>query len=228
MSNTTLAGGFHAPPPMPSDSVSRSRKSQLWNCVLLIFVGFALYRLFQDVDRRLAAVTAVLMWISVPIQLLNLVFAIAPLMLTTGQAYLQPFSKAQIDTLAYLFYRLHASGLMVADDRQAARESEGNGESVQIDDNQVARQRQLRKRTDQAITELDGCDTEPNPVQNFILVGGDGPDADPRRDVVKPIHELREVPPSLTHLDFAQRKAHFAGECLFCSRCLAGIGEHEN
>lgn len=87
---------------------------ELWNCVLLIFVGFALYRLFQDVDRRLAAVTAVLMWVSVPIQLLNLVFAIAPLMLTTSSTYLQAFSKGQLDALAYLFLRLHASGLVVA------------------------------------------------------------------------------------------------------------------
>ena len=87
---------------------------ELWNCVLLIFVGIALYRLFQDVDRKLAAITAVLMWVSVPIQLLNLVFAIAPLLLTTSPTYMQAFSKVQVDALAYLFFRLHASGLIVA------------------------------------------------------------------------------------------------------------------
>jgi uncharacterized protein DUF4386 len=87
---------------------------ELWNCVLIIFVAFALYRLFQDVDRKLAAVTAVLMWVAVPIQLLNLVFAIAPLTLTTGQTYLQAFSREQVDALVHLFFRLHASGLIVA------------------------------------------------------------------------------------------------------------------
>jgi hypothetical protein len=87
---------------------------ELWNCVLIIFVAFALYRLFQDVDRKLAAVTAVLMWVAVPIQLLNVVFAIAPLGLTVSPTYLQAFSKEQVDTLAYLFLRLHASGLIVA------------------------------------------------------------------------------------------------------------------
>jgi hypothetical protein len=87
---------------------------ELWNCVLLIFVAFALYRLFQDVDRKLAALTAVLIWVAVPIQLLNLVFAIAPLMLTTSATYGQAFSKEQVDALAYLFYRLHGRGLEVA------------------------------------------------------------------------------------------------------------------
>lgn len=87
---------------------------EFWNCILLIFVAFALYRLFRDVDRKLAALTAVLMWVAVPIQLLNLVFAIAPLMLTTGATYLQAFSKEQVDALAYLFYRLHGRGLEVA------------------------------------------------------------------------------------------------------------------
>jgi uncharacterized protein DUF4386 len=87
---------------------------ELWNCVLIIFVAFALYRLFQDVDRKLAAVTALLMWVAAPIQLLNVVFVIAPLMLTTSQTYLQAFSKVQVDALAYLFFRLHASGLIVA------------------------------------------------------------------------------------------------------------------
>ena len=77
-------------------------------------MAFALYRLFQDVDRKLAAVTAVLMWVAVPIQLLNVVFVMAPLTLTTSQTYLQGFSKEQIDALAYLFFRLHASGLIVA------------------------------------------------------------------------------------------------------------------
>ena len=87
---------------------------EFWNCVLLIFVAFALYRLFQDVDRKLAGITAVLMWVAVPIQLLNLVFDLAPLMLTTSQTYLQAFSKEQVDALAYLFLRLHANGLIVA------------------------------------------------------------------------------------------------------------------
>lgn len=35
-------------------------------------------------------------------------------MLTSSQSYLQAFSQAQLDTLAYLFFRLHASGLIVA------------------------------------------------------------------------------------------------------------------
>lgn len=87
---------------------------ELWNCVLIIFAAFALYRLFQDVDRRLAAMTAVLMWVSVPIELLNLAFAVAPLMLTTSETLLHAFPKGEVDALAYLFFRLHAFGIIVA------------------------------------------------------------------------------------------------------------------
>jgi hypothetical protein len=94
--------------------VRMSMVVEFWNCVLIIFVAFALYRLFKDVNQKLAAVTAVLMWIAVPIQLLNLVFTIAPLMLTSSAPYLQAFSKEQIDALAYFFFRLHAQGLQVA------------------------------------------------------------------------------------------------------------------
>ena len=86
---------------------------ELWNCVLIIFVAFALYRLFQDVDRKLAAATAVLMWVAVPIQLLNLVFTIAALTLSNS-THLSAFSAQQGDALAYIFFQLHGRGIEIA------------------------------------------------------------------------------------------------------------------
>ena len=84
------------------------------NCLMLIFAAFALYRLFRDVDRRLAVATAVLMWIAVPIQLLNLANDGAALMLTSSATYQSAFTKQQVDALAYLFLRVHALGLQIA------------------------------------------------------------------------------------------------------------------
>lgn len=87
--------------------------TEAWSCVFLIFAAFALYRLFEDVDRRLAAVMAVMMWVAVPIQLLNLVFGLASLMVTTP-IYAASFTKEQVDGLSYLFFRLHGRGIEVA------------------------------------------------------------------------------------------------------------------
>ena len=88
--------------------------AELVNCLMLIAAAFALYRLFRDVDRRLAAATAVLMWIAIPIQLLNLANDSAALMLTGSATYQSAFTKEQVDALAYLFFRVHARGLEIA------------------------------------------------------------------------------------------------------------------
>jgi Domain of unknown function (DUF4386) len=83
-------------------------------CIITIFSAIAIYRLLREVDHYLAVVTAALMFISLPIQLLNLVNHMAPLVLTSGSTYLSAFSREQIDGLIYLFVRLHAKGLDIA------------------------------------------------------------------------------------------------------------------
>ena len=87
--------------------------AEVVSCLTLILAAFAFYRLFRDVDRRLAVATAVLMWIAVPIQLLNLVNDGAALMLTSSATYQSAFAKEQVDALAYLFFRVHAFGLQI-------------------------------------------------------------------------------------------------------------------
>ena len=88
--------------------------TEVWNCVLIVFAAFALYRLFEEVDVGLASLLAVLMWVAAPIQLLNLVFTLATLLLTSSAPVARAFTKEQIDALAYLFWRLHAHGIQVA------------------------------------------------------------------------------------------------------------------
>ena len=88
--------------------------SEFVNCLMLIVAAFALYRLFRDVDRRLAVATAVLIWIAIPIQLLNLANDGAALMLTSSARYQSAFTKEQVDALAHLFFRVHAFGLQIA------------------------------------------------------------------------------------------------------------------
>jgi hypothetical protein len=107
---TTTADNIRA-----SDGLLRlSIASELVSCLGLILSAFALYRLFRDVDRRLAIATAVLMWISIPIQLLNLANDGAALLLTSSATYQSAFTKEQVDALAYLFLRVHAFGIQIA------------------------------------------------------------------------------------------------------------------
>jgi hypothetical protein len=82
-------------------------------CIITIFSAIAIYRLLREVEPYLAVVTAALMWISLPIQLLNLVNHMAPLVLTSG-SFLSAFSREQVNGLIYLFVRLHAKGLEIA------------------------------------------------------------------------------------------------------------------
>ena len=87
---------------------------ELFNSILLIFAVLALYRLFKPVNAKLASAMAALILISVPVGLLNIVNHIAPLILVSGANFLSAFPKSQLDTLTYLFLRLHSQGLLVA------------------------------------------------------------------------------------------------------------------
>lgn len=89
--------------------------SELLHQALVIFVVMALYRLFRGVDRHQAQLLVILgALVSVPIMFLNVVNQIAALTLVSGTPYLNTFDKAQLDTLAYLFVRLHSTGIQVA------------------------------------------------------------------------------------------------------------------
>ena len=87
---------------------------ELINAAAFIFVVFALYRLFKDVDRQQAALMVTLFVVSVPISFLNVLNDIAALILVSGADFLSAFGRGQLDLLVLLFLRLHGHGLFLA------------------------------------------------------------------------------------------------------------------
>ena len=88
--------------------------SELTSFIIFIFVVLALYRLFKAVNGKHALAMVILLLVSIPISLLNVLNDIAALILVSGADFLSAFEKGQLDALAYLFLRLHSQGLIVA------------------------------------------------------------------------------------------------------------------
>jgi hypothetical protein len=88
--------------------------SELIGLIIFIFVVLALYRLFKPVSEKHALAMATLLLISLPISFLSVVNEIAVLIVASGASFLSGFDQHQLDTLAYLFFRLHGQGLVVA------------------------------------------------------------------------------------------------------------------
>jgi len=88
--------------------------SELFGFTMFIFVVLALYRLFKSVNERHALAMAILLLVSIPISLLNVLNDIAALVLVSGANFLSVFDKGQLDALAYFFHRLHGQGFVVA------------------------------------------------------------------------------------------------------------------
>jgi hypothetical protein len=89
--------------------------SELIAFIIFIFVVLALYRLFKAVNGKHALTMAILLLVSIPISLLNVLNEIAALILVSGADFLSAFEKGQLDALAYLFLRLHGQGFVVAE-----------------------------------------------------------------------------------------------------------------
>ena len=88
--------------------------ADLYTGVLSIVTSLALYRLFKDTDRFLAAIMVILGGITVaPIFFLNSLNWIAALTLLHGDSYLTVFNTQQLQSLAMLFLHLHSEGNIV-------------------------------------------------------------------------------------------------------------------
>jgi hypothetical protein len=75
---------------------------------VLLFLTFALYRLFKDVDKNLAVLVIILGGVMPSaIYFLNVMNDAAALMLARGDDFLNVFGKPQRDALVLLFLRLH-------------------------------------------------------------------------------------------------------------------------
>ena len=88
--------------------------SELISSIVFIFVVLALYRLLKGVNKNHALAMVILLLVSIPISLLNVLNDIAALILVSGADFLSVFDKRQLDALAYLFLRLHIQGFVVA------------------------------------------------------------------------------------------------------------------
>ena len=89
--------------------------SDLLAGILTLFVTLALYRLFEDVDRRLAALVVILGGIfPTAIYFFNVLNDAAVLMIARAPDFLSVFDKSQRDTLAMLFLKLHGQEIGAA------------------------------------------------------------------------------------------------------------------
>lgn len=87
---------------------------ELFTATMAIFLTLALYRLFKDVDERLARLVVILGALMVtPIYFLNTINDAAALLFARGADFLSVFDKLQRDALAMLFLRLHGHGVLV-------------------------------------------------------------------------------------------------------------------
>jgi hypothetical protein len=83
----------------------------LWNLVMVIFLGFALSRLFQRVDRAQTRMLIAFVLVTSAVGIVNLINDLAPLVLLSGADYFAAFSKPQLDALAMGFLRFRGIGL---------------------------------------------------------------------------------------------------------------------
>ncbi len=88
--------------------------SELFHQVIGVFLVLALYRLFKAVDEKYAVLLVIFSLLGLPIVFLNVLNDIAALVLVGGADLLSAFDKRQLDALAYLFFRLHSQGIIVA------------------------------------------------------------------------------------------------------------------
>lgn len=87
--------------------------SQLLGQVAFVFLGLALYRLFEQVDKTQAAILLALVVVAVPIAFLNMLNQVAALELLSGADFLQALGAEQRNSLALLFLHLFQQGVYV-------------------------------------------------------------------------------------------------------------------
>jgi hypothetical protein len=81
--------------------------------VMFIFLAVALYQLFKTVNESYALLMMILALVSVPIAFLSSSFEIIAQSIYGGPSFLSSLDKAQLDSLGYIFLRMHAEGVGV-------------------------------------------------------------------------------------------------------------------
>ena len=88
--------------------------SELVSTVIFIWLVLVLYRLFKPVNEKHARAMALLILLSMPISVVSVLNEVGASILASGDN-LAAFDKAQLDSLAYLFMRLHGRGYALAE-----------------------------------------------------------------------------------------------------------------
>ncbi|MBU1049001.1 DUF4386 domain-containing protein [Candidatus Bipolaricaulota bacterium] len=81
-------------------------------CFLLLPLAF--YVLFKPVGRRLASLVVILVSVSVPLMLVNMLLYYAPLHLLSGVEYLAVFSTDQLNAFAMASLDMYTTGVLLA------------------------------------------------------------------------------------------------------------------
>ena len=81
--------------------------------ITFLFLIYFLYKLFKPVDKDWARVMAMLVIISIPISILNMLNQFAPILLLSG-GYLSAFGATQLNALIMLFLDLYTHGVFIA------------------------------------------------------------------------------------------------------------------
>jgi Domain of unknown function (DUF4386) len=81
-------------------------------CFLLLPLAF--YVLFKPVGKQLASLVVILVSVSVPLMLVNMLLYYAPLHILSGASYLAIFSTEQLNSLAMASLDLYTTGVLLA------------------------------------------------------------------------------------------------------------------
>jgi hypothetical protein len=88
--------------------------SQLVSQSTFVFLVLALFRLFKDVDLKIARSMVALVVVAVPIALLNALNHVIALRLLNGEPYLNAFEPAELQALMMAFLNLSNDGVAIA------------------------------------------------------------------------------------------------------------------
>jgi hypothetical protein len=88
---------------------------ELFSSIMFILVVVALYQLFKPVNETHALAMMILILVSIPMYLLSVVYEIAALFVVSGANFLSVFDTAQLNTLAYIFMRLHNRTILLGE-----------------------------------------------------------------------------------------------------------------
>lgn len=88
--------------------------SEVAGAVIFIFVVLALYQLFEGVNRKHARAMAILLMISFPISFVGVAGHLVTLDILGGGGYLTVFEPSRLDSLSYVFLRLHDRTITIA------------------------------------------------------------------------------------------------------------------